>query len=157
MHVLNAATLENTHYRIIRFLFHRYLCRKGLASRLATIEKRTYRLLRRIQLYFSSLQQKERQSKVSRRVERARSITVCISRRQRESIRVFTDSVFRREPRLVQFENILDTEQFALSIFVSLDGRKVSGLQASLVGDAHLLLLVELPRVYELLQGTSPE
>lgn len=74
------------------------------------IKKRTHYLLRRIRLDYSFPQQRVCRTKASRQAEPAQSIMLRISQRQREPVRVSTNGVLRREFRLVQFENILDTK-----------------------------------------------
>lgn len=54
-------------------------------------------------------------------------------------------------------EYVLQPEKLALSVLVSRNTREITGLYARIVSDGHLLLLVNLTRIYELLDGPGPK
>ena len=58
---------------------------------------------------------------------------------------------------ITESEYILQPEQLSLPLLVSRDACKVAGLHARAVSYGHLLLLVDLARIDELLNGTSPK
>ena len=54
-------------------------------------------------------------------------------------------------------EDVLDSEQLSLAALIALHAFEISRLQARLVANGHLLLLVDLACVDQLLHRTSPE
>jgi hypothetical protein len=63
----------------------------------------------------------------------------------------------RRPIVFVESEYVLQPEELTLPLLVSRDARKIASLHARIVSYGHLLLLVDLARIDELLDGPGTE